>query len=198
MICRRCRDSTVHAVAYVLQSELKRLHESEEDGSPLMGNNWKSISLEIPLPGLCVKDEDAPKLCVGNIFMRSPNNVLYTSAHALFDEELFPKRAGNNKRMLTKLPDINPDAPSGFDDDEEPPRPPKTLPLKGQGKARAIAPALPQPAACAPSPPPDPPVEEPTPLRCSGRERKVPANPDNVCRDEHPVQIYKKVEKQRT
>ena len=134
----------------------------------------------------------------GNIFMRLPNNVLYTSAHALFDESMFPKRAEKNKRILTKLPDLNPDAPSGLDDDEEPRRPPQPLPAKGKGKARAIAPAQPQPAARAPNPPPDPPVEDPAPLRRSGRERKIAAKPDNAYGDEHPVDIYKKVEKQGT
>lgn len=62
----------------------------------------------------------------GNIFMRMPNNVVYTSAHAIFDETLFPRRSKMTKRSLNRLPNELADIPAGLDDDEEP-RQPSTL-----------------------------------------------------------------------
>ena len=51
--------------------------------------------------------------------MRISTNVVYTSAHALFDETLFPKRAVNTKRLLDRLPNDVPDFPLHLDDDND-------------------------------------------------------------------------------
>ncbi|KAI0063035.1 hypothetical protein BV25DRAFT_1790312, partial [Artomyces pyxidatus] len=64
------------------------------------------------------------------------NNVVFTSAHALFDENMFPKCAKETKWCTTRLPnsapDSNdkPDVPHPSDDDDDfpslsPPKPSK-------------------------------------------------------------------------
>ncbi|KAI9064810.1 hypothetical protein FKP32DRAFT_1531994, partial [Trametes sanguinea] len=99
-------------------------------------------------------------------FMRSPNNVIFTSAHALFDETMFPKCPANKRRRTSRLDDEPEDdpsdhessIPSGFDDDDdddEPRRPPQHLPPKGQEQEHDDAPETP-PQARTPSPPPLP------------------------------------------
>ncbi|KAI0065648.1 hypothetical protein BV25DRAFT_1798625, partial [Artomyces pyxidatus] len=52
----------------------------------------------------------------GDRFMRSPNNVVFTSAHALFDENMFPKCAKETKRRTTRLPNSVPDSNDEPDD----------------------------------------------------------------------------------
>ncbi len=129
----------------------------------------------------------------GNIFMCLPNNVLYTSAHALFDESMCPKCADRNKRLLTHLPDVNPDAPLGSDDEEEPHYAPQKSPRKGKGKAQNDTPVLLQPMEHTPNLPPDLPEVGPAPLRRSGREQRTPARPDNIYRDRSPVEQFKSI-----
>lgn len=135
-------------------------------------------------------------------FMRSPNNVVFTSAHALFDEQMFPKCPDHRqRRSFTRLredaPKSNP-IPSGPLDDDEPRRPPQqNLQQRRQGQEPDKAPA--QPPARSPSPPPPPPVEPPTPKapRRSGRERKPVTRPGNVYGEtRNPVDTYKEVERQ--
>ncbi|EIN03291.1 hypothetical protein PUNSTDRAFT_23416, partial [Punctularia strigosozonata HHB-11173 SS5] len=78
-------------------------------------------------------------------FMRLPNNVIFTSAHALFDETLFPKcakqkqtkntRIGGPRSKDTNHPSGQPPVPWD-DDDEIPSAPiPTITPEKGKGKA---------------------------------------------------------------
>ena len=128
----------------------------------------------------------------GNIFMRISTNVVYTSAHALFDETLFPKRAVNTKRLLDRLPNDVPDFPLHLDDDnddEEPRQPPKTPVKKGKEPAHRKAPTPPR--AVTPAPPPEVPVEEEI---LPPRVRKVPTKPGNVYGEKtHPVDIEKRI-----
>ncbi|KAI9061363.1 hypothetical protein FKP32DRAFT_1576091 [Trametes sanguinea] len=143
-------------------------------------------------------------------FMRSPNNVIFTSAHALFDETMFPKCPANKRRRTSRLDDEPEDdpsdhessIPSGFDDDDdddEPRRPPQHLPPKGQEQEHDDAPETP-PQARTPSPPPRVPEMPPTPKKPSrvpARERKVPVRPGNIYGEgKHPVQQFKEIEKQ--
>ena len=142
----------------------------------------------------------------GDRFMRRPNNVIFTSSHALFDESMYPScglqrdSKRRNTRLLDEAPepdhaDQNPPIPEGSDDDE-PCHPPHNLPPKGQDQERDDAPA--QPRARSPSPPPPPPEDQPQP-RQSGRARKVPVREGNVYGEaRHPVEQFKEIEKQKT
>ncbi|KAI9066891.1 hypothetical protein FKP32DRAFT_1703571, partial [Trametes sanguinea] len=142
-------------------------------------------------------------------FMRTPNNVIFTSAHALFDETMFPKCPANKRRRTSRLDDEPEDdpsdhessIPSGYDDDDddEPRRPPQHLPPKGQEQEHDDAPETP-PQARTPSPPPRVSEMPPTPKKPSrvpARERKVPVRPGNIYGEgKHPVQQFKEIEKQ--
>ncbi|KAI0055097.1 hypothetical protein BV25DRAFT_1789644, partial [Artomyces pyxidatus] len=105
----------------------------------------------------------------GDRFMRSPNNVVFTSAHALFDENMFPKCAKEMKRRTTWLPnsapDSNdePDVPHPLDDDDDfpsssPPNPSKRDPPPSNDNSGSQN-------------PPQPPQGEP---RRSERQRNLP------------------------
>ncbi|CDO75026.1 hypothetical protein BN946_scf184640.g1 [Trametes cinnabarina] len=140
-------------------------------------------------------------------FMRSPNNVIFTSTHALFDETMFPKCPTNKRRRTSRLDneleedpsDQESSIPSGpDDDDDEPRRPPQNLPPKGQEQEHDDAPETP-PRVRTPSPPLRVPEMPPTPRkpRASARERKVPVRPGNIYGEsKHPVQQFKEIEKQ--
>ncbi len=135
--------------------------------------------------------------------MRSPNNVLFTSAHAMFDEHMFPKCPDQRKRRNTRLLELAPKPdhadqhshiPPGSDDDNESCRPPNNLPSKGQDTECDDTPTPPRERS--PSPPPPPPEEPPAP-RCSGHERKMKTRPGNVYGESrHSVEQYKEIEKQ--
>lgn len=151
----------------------------------------------------------------GDRFMRSPNNTIFTSSQALFDETLFPKCPESNKRQNTRLHNApKPPSTKKRDDPERPPshpshdddenddfnnRPP-TLPKKGPG--------APQPGqhARSRSPPSPPPMDEqpqqeagPSEPRRSGRERKVKMRPDNAYGEtRHPTDIYRDIESGKT
>ncbi|KAL7284847.1 hypothetical protein ACG7TL_002160 [Trametes sanguinea] len=139
-------------------------------------------------------------------FMRSPNNVIFTSAYALFDETMFPKCPTNQRRRTSRLedePEENPSdqessIPSGNDDDDEdqPPRhPPQNLPERRQEQEHDDAPEAPPRT---PSPPPRVPEVPPTPKKkVPARVRKVPIRPGNIYGESrHPVEQFKEIEKQ--
>ncbi|WP_243902834.1 hypothetical protein, partial [Aetokthonos hydrillicola] len=128
----------------------------------------------------------------GSRFMRSPNNTVFTSSQALFDEKLFPKGPESTKRQHTRLhkapeppheaqndPQGPPFPPSQDDDDDDfyhqPPPPPTK---KGPGaqlhdqRARSQSPPLP--------PRDEQPEAGPSDPRRSGRTRNVPTRPGNV------------------
>ncbi|EIM82375.1 uncharacterized protein STEHIDRAFT_64864 [Stereum hirsutum FP-91666 SS1] len=111
----------------------------------------------------------------GNIFMRE-NNSMFTAAHVLFDENLFPRCSESNRHKSNRLPhwkDPQPTIPPDDDGDVPPHQhyPPERRPDPEQDVA---PPAVPQRD---PSPPPQPRNEPPAPLqepRRSGRERRAP------------------------
>ncbi|KAL7280536.1 hypothetical protein ACG7TL_005473 [Trametes sanguinea] len=95
-------------------------------------------------------------------FMRSPNNVIFTSAYALFDKMMFPKCPTNQRQRTSRLedePEENPSnqessIPSGNDDDDEdqpPLHPPQHLLERRQEQEHDHAPEAPPRT---PSPPP--------------------------------------------
>ena len=127
--------------------------------------------------------------------MRPPNNVVFTSSQAEFDETLFPKCDPKHKhRVRDTLPapprddHSPPDAPDGDDDGDDTPPPCRSPPRHPSPKQSGSAPD--QPAAPpAPKPEPDEPPaatdddvlpEEPPAPRRSTRERNVPRQPGNV------------------
>ncbi|KAL7284806.1 hypothetical protein ACG7TL_002116 [Trametes sanguinea] len=139
-------------------------------------------------------------------FMRSPNNVIFTSAYALFDETMFPKCPTNQRRRTSRLedePEENPSdqessIPSGNDDDDEdqlPRHPPQNLPERRQEQEHDDAPEAPPRT---PSPPPRVPEVPPTPKKkVPARVRKVPIRPGNIYGESrHPVEQFKEIEKQ--
>ena len=139
-------------------------------------------------------------------FMRSPNNIIFTSAHALFDEKMFPKCPTNQRRRTSRIDDPEdenpsdhePTVPSGSDDDDEPRHPPHQPFERRQEQEHDDAPEMP-PRVRTPSPPPRVPELPPTPQkpRRATRERRVPVRPGNVYGESrHPVQQFKEIEKQ--
>ncbi|KAI0314291.1 hypothetical protein OF83DRAFT_1064095 [Amylostereum chailletii] len=106
----------------------------------------------------------------GNIFLRTPNNTVFTSAHALFDETLFPKCPTATKHCSTQLPSNAPgteqteDIPLIDDDDNTSNNHPLIQPSERRQEPSHNDAGV-QPQAHNPSPPP-PLQEEP---QCSGR-----------------------------
>ena len=143
----------------------------------------------------------------GWIFMRTPNNIVFTAAQAIFDESMFPKCPALKMRPSTRLqspvppPMVCPDGkcdcqgpPVG--DDE--PLPSKTSGKRSftrqeKGKARddgnsntSLNPTTPSSTEAEPPTsvaPPQPPT------RRLGRACKVLKKEGNVYSDKHPVQI---------
>ncbi|KAI0357253.1 hypothetical protein OH77DRAFT_1384308, partial [Trametes cingulata] len=121
---------------------------------------------------------------MGFRFMRAPNNVIFTAAHALFDENMFPKCSANKRQRTSRVNEPadepsndNPTLPGNLNDDDDNRRPPRHHPNpQGQEQEHDDAPQ-PQPEARVPSPPPPPREEQrapqPEPQR-SGRQRKIP------------------------
>ena len=105
----------------------------------------------------------------GNRFMRAPNNVVFTSAHAIFEEAYFPKcekRPLGSRRLPVTATDEDEERPDNLppdsipdDDDDFISRPPHGPSKKGQDNMQ-------RDDARPPSPPPPPPDELPQP-RCS-------------------------------
>jgi hypothetical protein len=153
----------------------------------------------------------------GWIFMRGPNNIIFSAAQATFDESLYPKCPKASVRPYTRLQTPAPmtpphcccddgnchkQVPQNEDDEEEPVT--SIRRDKGKGRAhdaspeRTLAPApgqsFPKPAA--PVPPPTP-VHPPVQPRCSQREKRIPVKPGNIYGDKHPVQVEKETHKMR-
>jgi hypothetical protein len=126
------------------------------------------------------------------LFMR-PNNALHTSAHAIFDEYLFPKCSGTQPHKPVSHAPRNPhkDTPNGHESDSEVidndvalPAPPCQPPVV-QPPVRTPSPAppvTPPPLPPAPVTPPrsHPPPIGPPPLRCGERECRAPFRPGNI------------------
>ncbi|KAL7280477.1 hypothetical protein ACG7TL_005409 [Trametes sanguinea] len=139
-------------------------------------------------------------------FMRSPNNVIFTSAYALFDKMMFPKCPTNQRQRTSRLedePEENPSnqessIPSGNDDDDEdqpPLHPPQHLLERRQEQEHDHAPEAPPRT---PSPPPRVPEVPPTPKKkVPARVQKVPIRPGNIYGESrHPIEQFKEIEKQ--
>ena len=133
----------------------------------------------------------------GDLFMRAPNNVIFTSSHAEFDEEFFPK-CPDNKGKTPERPKRQPRPPSDHngndhsndprfddDDDDAPPRPaPRHNPPPSERRQRQRdddRPDAPQRRSASPPPPrrEPAPVDQPQPRRGT-RTRKPVNRPDNV------------------
>src|ERR1700743_2489389 len=161
----------------------------------------------------------------GWIFMRRPNNIIFSAAQATFDEAFFlkcPSSGGvqRNTRLHTPAPKPSPCPCKGDkdcqcphhgdedeDDNDEPPRRPSNStpapPKNNKGKERARedhdSPKAPKQELPSRSPSPDAP-QEPAETTESGRPKrhaKVPNKPGNVYGDKHPTQIEKEIRKKR-
>ena len=151
----------------------------------------------------------------GWIFMRAPNNIVFTAAQAIFDESMFPKCPVLKMRPSTRLqspappPTVCPDGkcdcqgpPVGDDD----PLPSKTSGKRSftrqeKGKARDdgnsnTSSNPPTPSTVEAEPPTSVAPPQP-PTRRSGRARKVPKKEGNIYGDKHPVQIEKDIRRKK-
>jgi hypothetical protein len=159
----------------------------------------------------------------GWIFMRAPNNTVFTAAQATFDETLFPRCPAANTRQNTRLQTPAPSPSSCLKDgtcqcphsgteqvvvDDEPSCPTKPTPkTNSKGKGRDMEPPAPLPSHRSRTPVTESKQEEEpelTPRRAPSpptqrptRERKVPKRPGNVYGDEHPVDILRKTRRTR-
>jgi len=131
----------------------------------------------------------------GFLFMRAPNNVLFTGATALFDEKLFPKCPDGKLRgfiPVGEIPSEDPEeVPISLDDGDDSPdwtTPNPPIPLRDENHVHDGENDAP------PSEVPDVPAEPP--LRRSGRTRVIPSRPDNVYGDRTPTEIIRDVERQ--
>jgi hypothetical protein len=154
----------------------------------------------------------------GWIFMRGPNNVIFSAAQATFDESIYPKCPKSSVRPYTRLQTPAPVTPHPchcddgncqnqvphIEDDDEDDTGPVEKTRKGKERARDANPEeTSAPAPRPPSPKPAGPVLPPAPLRQpeqprrSMREKKVPVKPGNVYGDKHPATIEKEMRKMR-
>jgi len=131
----------------------------------------------------------------GFLFMRLPNNVLFTGATALFDEKLFPKCPDGKVRgfiPVGEIPSEDPnEVPISLDDDDDGPIPTASyppIPIRDENHDHDGENDIPPPEV------PDVPAEPP--LRRSGRTRVTPHRPDNVYGDRTPTEIIRDVERQ--
>ena len=155
----------------------------------------------------------------GWIFMRGPNNIIFSAAQATFDESIYPKCPKSSVWPYTRLQTPAPVIPhpyhcddrncqeqgSNIEDDDEGTGP-ATSTYKGKGKERARdanpeetsapAPRSPSPKPAGPVPPPAP-VQPSVQPRHSTRKGKVPVKPGNIYGDKHPVSIEKDTRKMR-
>jgi hypothetical protein len=151
------------------------------------------------------------------IFLRGPNNIVFTTAQATFNETLFP-RCPAAKQWNTQLQTPAPSPSSCQKDgtcqcphsgkeqvvvDDETPSPTKPTPRtnsKGKGKATEPPAPLPPHQSVTPAdeseqekePEPIPRREPSPPTQRPTRERKVPKQPGNVYSDKHPMDILRK------
>ena len=128
----------------------------------------------------------------GFLFMRQPNNVLFTGATALFDEKLFLKCPEGKLRGFIPVgedPSEDPsEVPISLDDGDDGPNwpaPNPPIPKREDNQDRDDD---------SESPPPEEPIEQP-PCR-SGRTWVIPSRPDNVYGDRTPTEIIRDVERQ--
>jgi transposase InsO family protein len=158
----------------------------------------------------------------GWIFMRGPNNIVFSAAQATFDESLFPRCPHAVPRKTTRLQLPAPINPSTCqndkdcqcphsgpkDDDEEgPSQRQKTTPkVNPKGKGKASAPLPPQISGEGDSSdteeeerdPEQDPLRPPTPEQpLPPRARKVPNRPGNIYGQKHPVEIEKQTRKKK-
>ena len=146
----------------------------------------------------------------GWLFMRAPDNVLFRSSTALFDETMFPKCPETNRRGTTRVwppredmldqagqPKSTPQ--EGLDDDDNDSHPGHHQSQKRNGHHHDDD-GEQHDAPNDPVPPPQPPVEQPAPPvepRRSGRERKPVTRRGNVYGEQRmPTDIIKDIEKQ--
>jgi len=127
--------------------------------------------------------------------MRTPNNVLFTGATALFDEKLFPKCPEGKLHgfiPVEEIPSEDPEeVPISLDDGDDSPdwtTPNPPIPLRDENQVHDSENDAPPPEV------PDIPAEPP--LRCSGRTWIIPSRPDNVYGDRTPTEIIWDVERQ--
>jgi len=147
----------------------------------------------------------------GDLFMRSPNNTVFTAAHALFDEGIFPRcpkftkprESTQLRRPFSEQQDPHPYAYLPGQDDDDIPHHPPTLPERRQeldrddDREQQTPPRENTPPPRTPSPRnPAPVAPPPAPLRRSQREPKQVVRPDNVYGQRKPTQIFKDVEKE--
>ena len=144
----------------------------------------------------------------GWIFMRSPNNIIFSAAQAIFDESLFPKCPKANIRTYTRLQTPAPlpssctknrngdcQCPVPGDEEEDKPKVVQRQPAPKQGTpppSRGITPPVQDPSPVDQPAPADPPAPG-RPIR----ERKVPVKPGNVYGDKYPVDIEKSIRKKK-
>ena len=149
-----------------------------------------------------------PEGVKGFLFMRSPNNTLFTSATALFDESVFPKcpdmRNDLQRRGFMPVGNNPAEDPSneggyipteaGDDDDQNDHNPGSSIPkrrtdVNHDGDDDQIPPDAPKPAPQQGG--------ENVPVRRSGRHRETPARPGNVYGEKRtPTDILRDVERQ--
>ena len=151
----------------------------------------------------------------GWIFMRAPNNIVFTAAQAIFDESMFPKCPASKVRPSTRLQTPAPPpttCPNGNCDCQGPPiGDDDPLPSKTSGQRRhtqqekgkaqddgnSSTPSSPTTPSTMEAEPPTSVAPPQPPTRCSGRVRKVPKKEGNVYGDKHPVQIEKDIHQKK-
>jgi hypothetical protein len=150
--------------------------------------------------------------------MRGPNNVIFSTAQATFDESIYLKCPKLSVRPYTRLqtPALVTPHPCHCDDgncqnqiphvedSDEGDTGPATNTYKGKERARDVNPeetSAPAPRPPSPKPagpvPPLAPLRPPVPPRRSTREKKIPVKPGNVYGDKHPATIEKDTRKMR-
>src|SRR6201984_1837554 len=139
-------------------------------------------------------------------FMRTKNNTVFTSATALFDEDVYPKCPKSRMRGTTRVDEPLIDQPphdpyedttsDGEDDSIQPSSIKKEAPAPELERVPEEPPeeSVDEPSECAPSPPP--PAPQP---RRSQRNKRVPTHPGNVYGESrHPANIERDVRRTRT
>ena len=147
----------------------------------------------------------------GWIFMRAPNNIVFTAVQAIFDESMFPRCPASKMRPSTRLqspappPVVCPDGkcdcqgPPAGDDDPLPSETPGKRSFTRQEKGKAwddgnsSTPSNPTTPSSIEAEPPTSVAPLQPPARHSGRVRKIPKKEGNVYSDKHPVQIEKDI-----
>jgi hypothetical protein len=144
----------------------------------------------------------------GYLFMKIPNNSLFTGVTAIFDEEMMPKCSTQKPRQFTPIGDKitrkeGPPIPKEAADEDPHPRRRSPSPIKRDDADHH------DDEDRAPSPPRTPPRQQgqlppaerqpPPPPRKSGRERKIPLRKDNVYGERrNPVDIERELKRPAT